>query len=146
MMVMSQWFVNITKTTTWVLRINVNSGFFSTLYWNQCVILGGMENFWRPLYRLRTTGNQPFLLRIWMVVSLKFPLNYVKRTCVLIITFCLTGLNLGQLQGENYEKSVVKTKGLMNKIKTKGGFLNETLSWVTFPIFHAKKCKSHPVP
>ncbi len=51
-----------------------------------------MEHFWRPLYRLRTTGNQPFLFRIWMVVGLKFPLNYVKRTCVLIITFCLTGL------------------------------------------------------
>ena len=92
-MVRAQWFVNMTKTTTWVLWINVNSGFFIFVYWNQYVFWG-IENFWRPLYRPRTTGNRPFLFHMWPVVGLKFPISYGKRTGVLNMTIMPTGLKI----------------------------------------------------
>ena len=92
MIVMAQWFVNMTKTTTWVLWITANSGFIIFLYLNQCV-LGGIDNFWRALYWSRTTGNRPFLFDIWLVVGLKFPLSNVWKARVLNITIVPTDLN-----------------------------------------------------
>ena len=59
MIVMPQWFVNMTKTITWVLWINVNSGFLIFLYWNQCVFWGERKPLKTPA--LTQDNRQPTL-------------------------------------------------------------------------------------
>ena len=49
MIVIAQWFVNMIKTTVWVLWINANCGFFIFLYWNQCVFRGARKHLKTPI-------------------------------------------------------------------------------------------------
>ena len=97
MIMMVLWFINIAKIVTCGLWINVNSWLFIFFHWNPCI--AGKHR--RPFYWPRTTGNQNFLLHIWLMVGPKFQLSWIERICWLIITTSPTDLNKHEIIDNN---------------------------------------------